>query len=164
MGHDVTIILDKYFALITSATLVSFALSCYVYIKSFGAGEDSLSPNGNTGTRISFFLLEIFLQLTRLYVWFDDNVLLEFFTLGYQIYDFHLGRELNPRIGDFDLKFFCELRPGLIGWVVLDLSFLFQDFKNTGSVSYSLLFVVACHILYVADALYFEVGVCLFSF
>ena len=32
-----------------------------------------------------------------------------------------LGRELNPRIGSLDLKEFCELRPGLIGWCVLNL-------------------------------------------
>ena len=36
---------------------------------------------------------------------------------GYAIYDFFIGRELNPRIGALDLKYFCELRPGLIGWV-----------------------------------------------
>jgi hypothetical protein len=36
-------------------------------------------------------------------------------------YDFWMGRELNPRIGSFDLKVFCELRPGLIGWAVLNL-------------------------------------------
>lgn len=33
------------------------------------------------------------------------------------LYDFFKGRELNPRIRNFDLKFFCEMRPGLIGWV-----------------------------------------------
>lgn len=33
------------------------------------------------------------------------------------VYDFFKGRELNPRLKDFDLKFFCEMRPGLIGWV-----------------------------------------------
>lgn len=31
---------------------------------------------------------------------------------GYRIYDFFIGRELNPRIGSFDLKEFCELYPG----------------------------------------------------
>ena len=31
------------------------------------------------------------------------------------------GRELNPRIGTLDLKEFCELRPGLIGWLVLNM-------------------------------------------
>ncbi|XP_072101883.1 delta(14)-sterol reductase TM7SF2 isoform X2 [Mobula birostris] len=35
---------------------------------------------------------------------------------GNPIYDFFIGHELNPRIGNFDLKYFCELRPGLIGW------------------------------------------------
>merc|ERR1712232_1360190 len=40
---------------------------------------------------------------------------------GNAVYDFFIGRELNPRIfnGTFDLKQFCELRPGLIGWSVL---------------------------------------------
>lgn len=36
---------------------------------------------------------------------------------GNSVYDFFLGRELNPRLGSFDFKYFCELRPGLIGWV-----------------------------------------------
>jgi hypothetical protein len=31
------------------------------------------------------------------------------------------GRELNPRIGSLDLKEFCELRPGLIGWFEINL-------------------------------------------
>lgn len=39
------------------------------------------------------------------------------FSPGNPIYDFFLGRELNPRICSFDFKYFCELRPGLIGWV-----------------------------------------------
>ena len=32
-------------------------------------------------------------------------------------------RELNPRVlwGSFDLKEFCELKPGLIGWFILNL-------------------------------------------
>lgn len=36
---------------------------------------------------------------------------------GNAIYDLYIGRELNPRVlgGTFDLKFFCELRPGLMG-------------------------------------------------
>lgn len=36
---------------------------------------------------------------------------------GNLLYDFFKGHELNPRIREFDLKFFCEMRPGLIGWV-----------------------------------------------
>ena len=36
---------------------------------------------------------------------------------GNWIYDFYIGRELNPRARgtNFDIKVFCELRPGLIG-------------------------------------------------
>ena len=40
---------------------------------------------------------------------------------GHTIYDFFIGRELNPRIGTLDLKEFCELRPGLIGWFVINI-------------------------------------------
>lgn len=31
---------------------------------------------------------------------------------GYRLYDFFIGRELNPRLGPLDLKEFCELTPG----------------------------------------------------
>ncbi|KAJ3070346.1 erg24, C-14 sterol reductase [Podochytrium sp. JEL0797] len=41
---------------------------------------------------------------------------------GYPVYDFFIGRELNPRFYGFDFKYFCELRPGLIGWTVLNLA------------------------------------------
>lgn len=44
-------------------------------------------------------------------------MLILFIPLGYFIYDFFMGRELNPRIKNFDIKFFCEMRPGLMGWV-----------------------------------------------
>ena len=37
--------------------------------------------------------------------------------VGHVGYDFFIGRELNPRIKSLDIKYFCELRPGLIGWV-----------------------------------------------
>ncbi|OBS64325.1 hypothetical protein A6R68_07136 [Neotoma lepida] len=48
---------------------------------------------------------------------------------GNAVYDFFIGRELNPRIGAFDLKYFCELRPGLIGWVVVNLVMLLAEMK-----------------------------------
>ena len=35
---------------------------------------------------------------------------------GYPLYDFFIGRQLNPRIGSFDLKEFCELYPGECLW------------------------------------------------
>lgn len=45
------------------------------------------------------------------------------------MYDFFIGRELNPRIGSFDLKEFCELYPGLIGWLVIDLGMLQKQWQ-----------------------------------
>jgi len=75
---------------------------------------------------------------------------------GFFLYDFFIGRELNPRIGDFDLKFWCELRPGLIGWVMLDLSFCAQAYESYGYLPAPLALVTAFHMLYVADALWFE--------
>ena len=32
-----------------------------------------------------------------------------------------MGRELNPRLGRLDLKEFCELTPGLLAWLLIDL-------------------------------------------
>jgi hypothetical protein len=41
---------------------------------------------------------------------------------GVAVYDVFMGRELNPRLhGFFDLKQWCELYPGLIAWVLLNL-------------------------------------------
>lgn len=75
---------------------------------------------------------------------------------GRTIYDFFIGRELNPRVGGFDLKEFCELYPGLIGWVVIDLAMAYKQYKLHGFVTNSMVFVCAFHAVYVADALYFE--------
>lgn len=80
------------------------------------------------------------------------------YIVGMVVYDFFMGRELNPRIGPVDLKFFCELRPGLIGWVILDLSFVAEVVANGQFPSAALLLITAFHALYVADALYHEVG------
>ena len=66
-------------------------------------------------------------------------------------YDFFIGRELNPRVFGFDLKFLCELRPGLIGWAVLNLAMLHHN-----PTSLPLAMVVAFQGLYVWDALFQE--------
>lgn len=75
---------------------------------------------------------------------------------GNVLYDFFIGHELNPRIGSFDLKFFCELRPGLIGWLMINLVFLTEAYQRSGSFPPALTMVVAFQALYVADALWFE--------
>lgn len=47
---------------------------------------------------------------------------------GIALYDFFIGRELNPRIqlggAVIDLKFFCELRPGLFLWHLINVACL----------------------------------------
>eukprot|EP00056_Hartaetosiga_gracilis_P022551 m.31535 g.31535 ORF g.31535 m.31535 type:complete len:425 (+) comp9704_c0_seq1:100-1374(+) len=71
---------------------------------------------------------------------------------GNALYDFFIGHELNPRIGDFDIKFFCELRPGLIGWAVLTFGMAAQQFKESGEVTIALLLVSLFETYYVWDA------------
>jgi delta14-sterol reductase len=77
---------------------------------------------------------------------------------GNTIYDFFIGRELNPRSinESFDWKEFCELRPGLIGWAVLNLAFASVQKEKLGYVSGSMVLVNMFQGLYVWDALYQE--------
>jgi Delta14-sterol reductase len=58
------------------------------------------------------------------------------------VYDFWLGTALNPRIAGFDLKLFCEARPGLIAWVVLDLSLAAKQYQVHGTVTLPMMLVV----------------------
>ena len=75
---------------------------------------------------------------------------------GYVVYDFFIGRELNPRIGSFDLKEFCELYPGLIGWATLNLAMAHKQLQVTGSVSTAMVLVCTFQAIYVWDALHHE--------
>lgn len=78
---------------------------------------------------------------------------------GNSMYDFFLGRELNPRLGSFDFKYFCELRPGLIGWVFINLALLMQEAELRGSPSLAMWLVNGFQLLYVGDALWYEESV-----
>ncbi|KAJ2665870.1 erg24, C-14 sterol reductase [Coemansia sp. RSA 1199] len=75
---------------------------------------------------------------------------------GNPIYDFFIGRELNPRVGALDLKFFCELRPGIMGWVLLNTSFAIRQYTQFGSVSNSMWLAIVPQIAYCIDTLVFE--------
>ncbi|GFR49051.1 hypothetical protein Agub_g11077 [Astrephomene gubernaculifera] len=77
---------------------------------------------------------------------------------GYPAYDFFMGRELNPRLlwGTFDLKEFCELYPGIIGWALLNLGMAHKQLSTHGSLSNSMLLVNAFQLYYVADAVWNE--------
>ncbi|SOV06722.1 probable ERG24 - C-14 sterol reductase [Ustilago sp. UG-2017a] len=76
---------------------------------------------------------------------------------GNILYDCFIGRELNPRIGSFDIKSFNELRPGLILWAILDISCACHQYIQLHRrVTDSMILVCAFHLWYVADALFME--------
>lgn len=75
---------------------------------------------------------------------------------GRTLADFFLGTDLHPRVGGFDLKFFCESRPGLIGWLLIDLSCAAKQWETLGHVSTPMLLVAAFQLLYVADYFWHE--------
>jgi hypothetical protein len=125
-------LLYRYFhPLAWSANLLTFGLSCYFYLGSFGNGTTKkiLSTLGNTG-----------------------NI----------PYDFWMGRELNPRLAlphslttlELDWKQFCELRPGLIGWMLVNLGCAQEQYHRTGSVSPSMILLNLAQAFYVWDGLY----------
>lgn len=86
---------------------------------------------------------------------------------GNMLYDFFIGRELNPRltvpkwlplIGGqvLDIKLFNEMRPGLLGWIILDLAYIAHQYKEHGFITDSILIITGFQTLYVLDGLYME--------
>ncbi|KAF2503108.1 ERG4/ERG24 ergosterol biosynthesis protein [Lophium mytilinum] len=128
-----TFISENYIQLLTTNVLISFFLAVYVYVASFSVR----TPNK------------------------DMRELAEAGHSGNIIYDWFKGRELNPRItlplfGEVDIKTFMELRPGLLGWVILDCAFIAQQYRTFGYVTDSILFVTFAQALYVFDSFYME--------
>ncbi len=78
---------------------------------------------------------------------------------GNIIYDWFIGRELNPRIGSWDIKLFCELRPGMLLWLILNLSALHHQWLKLGYVTDSLVLVNVLQAIYVFDGVLNEEGV-----
>ena len=98
-------------------------------------------------------ILSIFLYIKS----FNDGAILaEGGNTGNVVYDFFIGRELNPRIGLFDLKVFCEMRPGLIGWVFINYCCMVKEYELRGTVSVSMLLVCLFQFWYILDALWYE--------
>ncbi|ESL10171.1 C-14 sterol reductase [Trypanosoma rangeli SC58] len=76
---------------------------------------------------------------------------------GNHVYDFWMGRELNPRTGSLDWKLMCELRPGLIGWSVLNWAFVAKAVE-AGTCTPSIVVIALLESLYVFDGLLLEAG------
>ncbi|OLL26483.1 Delta(14)-sterol reductase, partial [Neolecta irregularis DAH-3] len=121
---------DNFLPLISVTSLFSFLLAVFVYFRSYKSSA-MLALGGNSSSGI--------------YNWF-------------------IGRELNPRISilnlhDLDLKEWCELRPGLILWTILNLSFAMKQYVSLGYVQLSMILVNIFQFMYVWDSLYNEPAV-----
>jgi hypothetical protein len=84
---------------------------------------------------------------------------------GVAVYDFFLGRELNPRALGVDLKYFFELRPGLFAWLLVAWAALLKEVearaaRGDGALpSPAMAVAVALQTLYVCDALWSEASI-----
>lgn len=75
---------------------------------------------------------------------------------GSILYDLFMGIELNPRIGNFDFKLFHNGRPGILGWTLINFSFLWAQYEIHGYISNSMILVNFFHLIYVLDFFYNE--------
>ncbi|KAL3462852.1 ergosterol biosynthesis ERG4/ERG24 [Aspergillus heterothallicus] len=137
-----TFLWEKYPQVITANLIVCWSIAIFVYVRSFSVpapGQPNpelrqLAPGGHSG-----------------------NVL----------YDFFIGRELNPRVvlpipfldeasRTIDIKVWCEMRPGLLGWIILNLSNIARQYRTYGYVTDSIVLSTALQAFYVLDGLYME--------
>ncbi|KAI9803731.1 MAG: erg24, C-14 sterol reductase [Piccolia ochrophora] len=128
-----TFIWENHVPLLTVNLIVAFALATFVYVRSFSVKA------GNT----------------------EQRELAEGGQTGNLIYDWFIGRELNPRItlpffGNIDIKTFCELRPGFLGWVLLDLAAMARQYKTHGYLSDSIVLTFLFQALYIFDGWWME--------
>jgi len=99
----------------------------------------------------------VFSYLLSFYLYFSsfsgkNKILAKPGNTGYAIYDFWMGRELNPRIGNLDLKEFCELYPGLTLWAVINLAMAYKQYQLHNYISNGMILVNLFHLIYVFDA------------
>lgn len=77
---------------------------------------------------------------------------------GKPAFDWFIGRELNPRIGYWDIKLFCELRPGMLLWFLLDLGCMQHQYLQLGHITNTLLIVTCFQSFYIFDGVLNEKG------
>lgn len=130
---------DHYALLAFVTILYALCLSTYLYVKSYYPATTAAASSSSTST----------LPLLLLAAGGSS---------GNVVYDYFMGRELNPRSfhGTFDWKEFCELRPGLIGWTVLNMAMLLKQHEQMGYVTGSMILLNIFQGMYVWDALYQE--------
>lgn len=128
-----TYIYNNYIPLLTSNIILSYILATFVYIRSFSVKQVNTEKRELALGGVS----------------------------GNLLYDWFIGRELNPRInlpifGTVDIKIWMEMRPGLLGWIVLDFAFMAAQYRHYGYVTDSMLMTCISQSIYVFDALYME--------
>ena len=106
------------------------------------------------GALISVMTIFVFLFSIYLY-WYGQQHGQARHLSGHFIHDFWMGTGHNPRIpagpDGFDLKLFCEARPGLIFWVLLNTSFAYVQYQVYGFVSTSMILVWVFQMFYILD-------------
>ncbi|KAK6465463.1 ergosterol biosynthesis ERG4/ERG24 [Scheffersomyces coipomensis] len=132
---ELQFIYDNQLQLTIVTTIFSFLLAVFVYVCSF-IPLAKLNGSGNRERILSI----------------NGNT-------GNVIYDWFIGRELNPRIGTWDIKLFCELRPGLLLWFLINLSCIHNQYHTYGEVTDSLILLNALQAFYVFDGVLNEEGV-----
>jgi len=60
-----------------------------------------------------------------------------------------MGPILNPRFFGFDVKFFFELRPGIMHWYFTTIAMAMKQYEETGSVSIPMILVCFYHLCFV---------------
>lgn len=126
---------DNILSLICTTIIFSWLLAVFVYLAAF---IPLTKPNGvNTNERI----LSI-----------NGNT-------GNPIYDWFIGRELNPRIGSWDIKLFCELKPGMLLWFLINLSCIHHQYHTQNLITDSILLVTGLQSFYIFDGVLNEEGV-----
>ena len=128
-----TWIWDNYLQLLTANVAISYFLATFCYVRSF-----SVRPNDP-----------------------NHRLLAAGGASGNIIYDWFIGRELNPRVtlpllGEIDIKMFCEVRPGLLLWALLNFAFMAHQYKIHGFISDSMLLINAFQVFYVVESLWTE--------
>lgn len=124
---------DHHLEILTVNIIISYTLATYVYIKSF-----SVKPNNTEKRELAAGGIS-----------------------GNMLYDWFIGRELNPRVtlplfGEIDIKVFNELRPGMMGWLILNFSNIAHQYRTYGFVTDSIILLTSFQTLYVLDAFYME--------
>ena len=111
--------------LVAAMNLTGFLLSALAYAKAY------LMPTHPEDRKFSGMFL--FLDLSRLK--------LITAVVGSAPYDFYMGIELNPRLGDhFDFKLFTNGRPGLISWTLMLVPSSTRYVSSTCSTDMMLIF------------------------